>query len=164
LHKEQMAKHLWITGKGHHAWCGYKDISGTTWNSIRTGAKQRGIPFTISLRAAWNLFNNQNGLCAISGEKIRFPANAKERKAGLATASLDRIDSSKGYVKGNIQWVHVTVNYMKQWLGQSEFIKWCNKIAVYNTGKKIADSSSGIHAIGQFRANRRSFGVDKKFN
>ena len=30
------------------------------------------------------------------------------------TASLDRIDSTKGYVRGNIQWVHKDINWFKR--------------------------------------------------
>lgn len=44
------------------------------------------------------------------------------------TASLDRIDSSKGYVEGNVQWVHKDVNYIKQDLEESYFKKLCKLI------------------------------------
>lgn len=47
----------------------------------------------------------------------------------LITASLDRIDSSKGYVIGNVQWVHKTINTMKMDLANSEFIKLCQMVA-----------------------------------
>jgi len=40
------------------------------------------------------------------------------------TASLDRIDSSKGYESGNIQWVHKQLNNMKQALPENEFFEW----------------------------------------
>jgi hypothetical protein len=50
----------------------------------------------------------------------------------LTTASLDRIDSSKGYTIDNVQWVHKTVNLMKRELNQQDFIDICNKISYYN--------------------------------
>jgi len=49
------------------------------------------------------------------------------------TASLDRIDSSKGYIEGNVQWVHKMVNMSKQQYTQEEFINMC--IAVANKVK-----------------------------
>lgn len=51
------------------------------------------------------------------------------------TASLDRIDSSKGYVLGNIQWVHKDINKMKLDYDQDYFIDICRRIAEYNSLK-----------------------------
>ena len=47
------------------------------------------------------------------------------------TASLDRIDSSKGYTKDNVQWVHKDINYIKRDLSDSEFITLCKKVATH---------------------------------
>ena len=51
----------------------------------------------------------------------------KELKTG--TASLDRIDSSKGYIQGNIQWVHKRINQMKWDSEENDFINWCKLVA-----------------------------------
>ena len=48
------------------------------------------------------------------------------------TASLDRIDSKKGYIEGNIQWVHKDINRMKWAFNEDYFIKLCNNIYQYN--------------------------------
>lgn len=101
------------------------DIPQTYWNQIRNGAQDRGIHFDISPEFAYQLFVNQNGLCALTGETIAFRTDSARKH----TASLDRIDSSKGYVNNNIQWVHKTVNLMKNHLDQTEFLSWCKKIS-----------------------------------
>lgn len=44
------------------------------------------------------------------------------------SASLDRKDSSKGYLKGNVQWLHTSVNNIKGALAHDEFINICKKI------------------------------------
>lgn len=44
------------------------------------------------------------------------------------TASIDRIDSSKGYIKGNIQIVHKTLNKMKLNMRDEEFIAICEEV------------------------------------
>lgn len=44
------------------------------------------------------------------------------------TASLDRIDSTKGYTLDNIQWVHKHINVMKMDLDQEYFIKLCKLV------------------------------------
>jgi myo-inositol catabolism protein IolC len=44
-------------------------------------------------------------------------------------ASLDRIDSNKGYIKGNIRYISVSVNWLKNNLDDNhlrEFIQICN--------------------------------------
>lgn len=44
------------------------------------------------------------------------------------TASLDRIDSSKGYLENNVQWVHKDINWMKQDYSHEEFLQYCKLI------------------------------------
>jgi hypothetical protein len=52
------------------------------------------------------------------------------------TASLDRIDSSKGYIIGNVQWAHKMVNRMKNDMPQEEFIEFCRDIISTNPIKE----------------------------
>ena len=74
-------------------------------------------------------FIEQNRMFALTGIPIYFQARKDLRNA---TASLDRIDSSKGYIEGNVQWVHKKINYMKQQFNQTEFIEWCKKVVNHN--------------------------------
>ena len=53
----------------------------------------------------------------------------RTNQASSTTASLDRIDSSKGYVIGNVQWVHKDINIMKNKFDNQYFIDMCKKIA-----------------------------------
>lgn len=52
------------------------------------------------------------------------------------TASLDRIDSARPYEPGNVQWVHKTINMMKQQFSQGVFIGWCHKVAQKHPQKR----------------------------
>jgi len=52
----------------------------------------------------------------------------------MTTASVDRIDSSIGYVMGNIQWVHKDINKMKSDFSQELFIAWCGLVASHQQG------------------------------
>ena len=47
------------------------------------------------------------------------------------TASIDRIDSSAGYVAGNIQFVHKHINKMKNNLDEQCFIEMCKLVAFH---------------------------------
>lgn len=107
---------------------GYKDISMTIWNKIKRSAKKRNHEFNISIKYAWELFEKQNNKCALSGLYINFSDNRRENHS----ASLDRIDSTKGYIKDNVQWVHKDVNIIKQFYSQNYFIFLCSKIADNN--------------------------------
>jgi hypothetical protein len=51
------------------------------------------------------------------------------------TASLDRIDSSKGYIEGNLQWVHKNINMLKGNMLDNTFIEWCHKISKHQLEK-----------------------------
>lgn len=108
---------------------GYKEIYATHWNDIKYAAKQRKLRFDITIEDAWELFIKQNRQCALTGEPLIFNSKCWIYDG---TASLDRIDSTKGYVKGNVQWVHKRVNMMKQQYSTEEFFHWCKKIVEYN--------------------------------
>lgn len=51
---------------------------------------------------------------------------------GETTASLDRIDSNRGYTQDNVQWVHKDVNKMKMDLNQQIFVELCRAIAAHS--------------------------------
>ena len=110
-------------GAKHPAWKGHGEISGFMWAKIRESARRRSIELTITIEEAWAVFQEQNGRCALSNVELLFSRTSREN-----TASLDRIDSNLGYTKTNVQWVHKTVNKMKNDLGNNEFLLWCSMI------------------------------------
>jgi hypothetical protein len=57
--------------------------------------------------------------------------NTKNR-GRVWTASVDRIDSSKDYVEGNVQWLHKDINRMKWDLDTDKFIELCKLVANKN--------------------------------
>jgi hypothetical protein len=95
----------------------------------RDGADRRGIKFEIDADYIEQLFKVQDGKCAISGLPLWI-----DRKYLNPTASLDRRDSARGYVKGNVQWVHKVVNGMKLHHDESYFIAMCMQIAQHRGG------------------------------
>ena len=102
-------------------WKGYKGLSGHHWRHIQIHAENRSLPFKISMKYAWNIFQSQGQRCVLSGLPLRF--------GDEQTASLDRIDSSKGYVRGNVQWIHKDTNWMKIKFPQDYFIQLCKLVA-----------------------------------
>jgi hypothetical protein len=115
-------------GKESKGWSGCGDISGSIWCRIKHNAKNNDHELKIDLKYIWDLFLKQNRKCALSGLSLYFAKNSKEFRQGKTTASLDRIDSSKGYEIGNVQWVHRIVNIMKSNHDEDFFCELCGKI------------------------------------
>jgi hypothetical protein len=124
-----------VAGKGSYLWKGTGEISGRLLTQIRNSAKIRDIPHNVSDKYLWNLFLKQNRKCALTGIELIFDSSHHDKN----TASLDRIDSSKGYIKDNVMWVHKDVNLMKHVFDLDYFIGLCGKI--YERREKIRNRS-----------------------
>lgn len=111
-------------------WTGHGDISGRYWADCIHGASARDLEFRITIEEAWNLFLQQNRRCAITGRELTFDPQTVRRKRNQ-TASLDRIDSSKGYTIDNVCWVDRKINYIKGNMHTDDFIKLCAEITRY---------------------------------
>lgn len=108
-------------------------LSGTFYGHIKHGASSRKIEFDVTQEYLWELYQKQHGKCKLSGIPIDFADTLEEhKKYRLTTASLDRIDSSKGYTETNVQWIHKDINMMKQRFSQEYFIQICKNIAENN--------------------------------
>jgi hypothetical protein len=112
---------------------GHKHISGSFFSSVYHSSKVKNLDFDIDKQYIYGILKLQKSKCAISGIDIVLPKNSKEYTNRDFTASLDRIDSSKGYIKGNVQWVHKKVNIMKQAMLDSEFVEWCHIISAHSS-------------------------------
>lgn len=124
------------TGQESPRFRGFQKISGRFWGSILCGAKKRNISVELSMEDAWNLFIKQNQRCALTNLILTFNKNSKD---STGTASLDRIDSSKGYTIDNCQWIHKDYNWMKLDHSQQEFIDMCYKVVENNPRTPTTD-------------------------
>ena len=108
-------------GSKHQCWRGYGELSQKKYGIIKRGAHKhhnRKLEFSVSAEYLWNLFVSQDKKCALT----KTPLSINQE------ASLDRIDSSKGYIEGNVQWVHKDINTMKWAFPQNTFIEWCRLV------------------------------------
>jgi len=112
----------------------YKEIYSSLWCQIIQSAKSRNLVFHINVKFIWRLFNKQKGKCALSGVDIKFDYRKKN------TASLDRIDNTKGYLKNNVQWVHKDINQLKHAFDEDYFIEMCTNVANHSQKAKITKS------------------------
>jgi hypothetical protein len=107
-------------------WKGYGEIPKKYWSSLINNANQRGKKFDITIKQINDLFLEQDKKCALSGRVIAF-----EDKS----ASLDRVDNTKGYSIDNVQWLHKDVNKAKVNFTQEDFTLLCEQIADYRRNK-----------------------------
>lgn len=107
---------------------GQGDISSQYWNKIKQGAVKRGLEFNITGEYIWNLFLYQGKKCAITGVDLTLSSGGSKDRRRYQTASLDRIDSSRGYTEENVQWVHKYINRMKGASHDSELYEWAKLI------------------------------------
>lgn len=114
-----------MTGSLNPAFKGVGLIRNAYFKEIKRKALQRNKTFDISKEYVWELYQKQDGRCALSNTPITF---GRLQYKYETTASLDRIDSSKGYIEGNVQWVHKLVNLMKNSISESNFIDICTSI------------------------------------
>ena len=95
-----------------------------TWFEMkRKGGISRGLLWDLEPQDIINLYEQQNGLCALTNWPITW-----SEKGLTATVSIDRIDSSEGYIKDNVQLLHKDVNMAKQQYSQDYFIEMCKAI------------------------------------
>lgn len=83
----------------------------------------------LTLEYLKQLYEVQDGKCPYSGVELILSTYTKIVKDPIYSASLDRIDSDKGYVQGNVQFVSMAVNYMKNCMSHEETITMCKIIA-----------------------------------
>jgi len=115
-----------LIGNQHPEWEGCGELSKHLFNTYRHSAVDRGLEFKVTIEYLWKLFEQQNRRCALTGWDLHFPASYKENKN--KTASPDRIDNTKGYIEGNIQWVHQDINYLKSDWDSNYFRKMCKAV------------------------------------
>lgn len=107
------------------------ELSRKHVHNIKNHAISRNLEFSLTDSEMWELYVVQNKKCKLSGIDIIFDINCPRN----TTASLDRIDSSVGYITNNIQWVHKDVNKLKSDFNQEYFLKIIDKIHSYQHQK-----------------------------
>lgn len=84
----------------------------------------------ITLEDLKNQWDKQNGICPYTGLKLDGNTSIRNKsKFSPYKASVDRIDSSKGYEVGNIEFICLMAQYGKNRFSKEEFIDFCKQVA-----------------------------------
>lgn len=120
-------------GEKHSQWQGHKKISGHWWSShVKHSANCKGrktVSLSLTKEEAYCLFLEQEERCWFTKEPLVISNDSK-----LNTASIDRIDNTKGYSVDNVRWVHKSINMMKRTYSDEYFVGWCKKVASKSGG------------------------------
>ena len=101
------------------------------WLNARDRAKSKKRLFDISKEDLMDLWNKQEGKCAISKIPMTFNIDSGRNPYNV---SIDQINPSQGYTKDNIQLVCMCVNQLKSDFDMNIVINICKNILDnYNT-------------------------------
>lgn len=96
--------------------------------------KRRYKDIDIDLEYLKEVWEHQKGICPYTGLDLILPENGNIHDIDVTRrASLDRIDSSLGYIRGNVQYVSTPINYMKSTMSDLETKKFLKAISNYTS-------------------------------
>jgi hypothetical protein len=90
---------------------------------LKERAKRFDFPFNLEYDDLYKQLVQQDFKCFYTDEPLIF-YKYKELPARKVAPSIDKIDTTKGYVKGNIVWCLDRVNRIKQDMTLEEMKKW----------------------------------------
>ena len=120
------------------------------YQSAKSRAKEKGIPFTLNEKDVEELYKIQGGRCILSGVVLTF--NTPPKKGDNKTyksyrrhnASLDQIIPGAGYTIENAQLITVDANLAKNMMLDEGFIDLCKTVAEYQQKRKHSSSRKKI--------------------
>ena len=95
-------------------------------SAVKRGARTTDHEFCITLEDLVNLWEKQEGRCALSGVFLTHHKDGSGAKD--YNASIDRISNSKSYSRENVQLVCYRVNLMKHSLTEGDFYWWVKNL------------------------------------
>lgn len=128
---------LYQTSKKRDIIYGRKEDEFSAFREFFTKSRRRATDkskeFSITLESLKNQWDKQKGICPYTGWDMETCKRHGKRKSTPRRASLDRIDSSKGYIDGNIQFISLMAQYAKNIFTEEDLIDFCE--AVHNKSK-----------------------------
>lgn len=106
------------------------DMVAAMLGNARKRAKERGYEFDLDKEFILGMRDRQDNKCALTGWSLDWDhTKSGKRKCPFNRASIDRIDSQKGYTRDNVQLLADMVNRVKSAYSQEQFVEMCVKVA-----------------------------------
>ena len=97
--------------------------------NIIKNSKYRNKEYDVDLKYLKDLWESQNGICPFTNKKLLIRTHSNKDKKNPYQASIDRIDNTKGYIKGNIRFVSLMFNYARNNFSDNEVLEFCKNVA-----------------------------------
>tara|TARA_R110002126_G_scaffold43639_1_gene125188 strand:+ start:234 stop:731 length:498 start_codon:yes stop_codon:yes gene_type:complete len=137
-----------LTIDGYHSWCkaccteGSKRSRAKLNSTIegrasvflqnaKKAAAKRQQEFSLTILDIVDCWNSQSSICAYSGRVMTLEAG------NLHTVSIERINSSQGYIPANTILVCQAINRMKSDFEFNDFYDLCRDVAVFLGDEKL---------------------------
>ncbi len=101
---------------------------------FRISKQRKYLENDLNVDFLMDLWKKQHGNCAVTGMSLKLKSWYKIENKGnytknsLNSASLDRVDSSKGYVMGNVQFIAYGLNLAKSTFTNKEVLEFLEQI------------------------------------
>jgi len=102
----------------------------------KSRAKKKELDYNLTSDYLVELWNDQEGSCALSGRKFELGKAEKFRQVHPDAPSVDRIVPSKGYTQGNIRFLTYHCNVCVNEYGDEVLIKLMNDIINRRSGRR----------------------------
>jgi len=99
------------------------------FGSMKRHSNKRKVVF-VTLEDLKKQWDKQGGICPYTGWNLKLPNCNGKRWIPFTPdkASVDRIDSSRGYLKDNIQFVSCIANYAKFTFSEEQLYEFCEAV------------------------------------
>lgn len=103
-----------------------------TLRRAKRHAREKDRECTITLQDLKSIWEKQQGKCVYTNVELILPTGANKISI-THQASLDRIDSTKGYIPDNIQFVSSCINMLKNKLTDLETKRFLKEISSFTS-------------------------------
>lgn len=113
-----------------------KGRAGVLFRHARKRAKHCGFDFNLNVE--WVQQKLEVGVCEATGVLFDFGPPTDGQSYNWFAPSIDRVDSSKGYVMGNVRMTTWRYNSSKNSMSDKEFYEFCTMVYMNKIKHKIS--------------------------
>jgi hypothetical protein len=110
--------------------------------ATNTARHRSSVPSDLTAAYMLDLWDQQQGICFYSGLAMRVPAYGAGRD--LYSASIDRLDPLRGYLRGNVVWCTWICNAGKSQMSVHEYITLCSQVVHHRQGRPESDRGTVV--------------------